>query len=109
VARSSRTSTARHTVAFTSRAFPKFNKTKKKLPTTLRAEVDRQVALICENPLAGEQKRSDLRGVFVHTFRLAGQLYLIAYLVDEPAETVTLLALGGHENFYRDLKRYLKT
>jgi hypothetical protein len=41
------------------------------------------------------------------TFRLARQLYLIAYLLDEASETVTLLALGGHENFYRDLKRYL--
>ena len=29
--------------------------------------------------------------------------------VDEQEEIVTLLALGGHENFYRDLKQYLKT
>ena len=107
-ARSSRTSTARHTVAFTSCAFPKFNRTKKKLPAALRSEVDRQVELICANPQTGEQKRSDLSGVFVHKFRLAGQLHLLAYLIDEQRETVTLLALGGHENFYRDLKHYLK-
>jgi plasmid stabilization system protein ParE len=69
--------------------------------------MESQVDIICANPLAGEQKRSDLRGVFVHKFRLTGQLYLIAYLVDERDEAVTLLALGGHENFYRDLKRYL--
>jgi hypothetical protein len=43
----------------------------------------------------------------VHQFRLAGQLYLMAYLVDERDKAVTLLALGGHENFYRGLKRYL--
>jgi mRNA interferase RelE/StbE len=96
-------------VTYTPRAFPKFNRTAKKLPTALRAEVERQVDIICANPLAGEAQRSDLRGVFVHKFRLAGQLYLMAYLVDEREEAVTLLALGGHENFYRDLKAYLAT
>jgi len=96
-------------VAYTTCAFPKFNRTKKKLPAALRSEVDRQVALIRAHPLAGEQKRSDLRGVFVHKFRLAGHLHLLAYLVDAQAETITLLALGGRENFYRDLKHYLKT
>ena len=95
-------------MTYTPRAFPKFNRTAKKLPTALRAEVERQLDIICANPLAGEEKRSDLRGVFVHKFRLAGQLYLKAYLVDEREEAVTLLALGGHENFYRDLKAYLK-
>jgi hypothetical protein len=69
--------------------------------------MERQVDIICASPLAGEAQRSDLRDVFVHKFRLAGQLYLMAYLVDERGETITLLALGGHENFYRDLKRYL--
>lgn len=95
-------------MAFICRAFPNFNRTKKKLPAALRAEVDRQVDLICSNPLAGEPKRSGLRGVFVHKFRLGGRLYLLAYQVDEPEQVVTLLALGGHENFYRDLKRYMK-
>ena len=96
-------------MAYTIDAFPKFNRTKKKLPVALRNEVDRQINLISANPKAGEQKASDLRGVFVHKFRLANQLYLLAYLIDERKETVTLLALGGHENFYRDLKQYLKS
>jgi hypothetical protein len=46
--------------------------------------------------------------VFVHKFRLVDQIYLLAYWPDAPAKTVTLLALGGHEDFYRDLKAYLK-
>jgi len=96
-------------VAYRALAFPKYNRTKKKLPRPLRQEVDRQVDVLCENPLVGQQKRSDLRGVFVHKFRLGAQLYLIAYLVDEEEKTITLLALGGHENFYRDLKQYLGT
>ena len=96
-------------MAYTPVSVRNFYRIRKRLPFALRTEVDRQVALICENPLAGEQKRSDLSGVFVHKFRLAGQLYLLAYWIDEVEEVVTLLALGGHENFYRDLKRYLKT
>lgn len=95
-------------MAYTTDAYPKFNRTKKKLPAALRSEVDRQVELIRANPQAGEQKRRDLSGVFVRKFRLAGQLHLLAYLIDEQEETITLLALGGHENFYRDLKHYLK-
>ena len=93
---------------FTARAYPKFNRTRKKLPAALRAEVSRQVQRICRNPRIGERKRRDLSGVFVHKFRLAGQLHLIAYLVNEEQGEITLLALGGHENFYRDLKQYLK-
>jgi mRNA interferase RelE/StbE len=96
-------------VIYTALAFPKFNRTKKKLPRPLRQEVERQIDVLCENPLVGQQKGSDLRGVFVHKFRLSAQLYLIAYLVDEEEKTITLLALGGHENFYRDLKQYLAT
>lgn len=87
--------------------YPKFNRVKKKLPSPLSAEVDRQVDRICVNPHEGEEKRGDLSGVLIHKFRLAGQLYMIAYLVDHAEKTVTLLALGGHESFYRDLKRYM--
>ena len=84
-----------------------FDRIKKRLPSVLRAEVDRQVRAICQDPSLGAEKAGDLRGVFVHKFRLADQIYLLAYWPDAPAKTVTLLALGGHENFYRDLKRYL--
>jgi len=94
---------------FTPVAVRNFHKVKKKLPPTLRAEIDRQVDLICEDPSIGEQKTGDLRNVFVHKFSLAGQLYLLAYCISRSNTTVTLLALGGHENFYRDLKRYLKS
>ena len=86
-----------------------FARIRKKLPSPLRTEVDRQVRAICEDPAVGERKRGDLLGVFVHKFRLAGQLHLLAYWVDEREETITLLALGGHENFYRNLKQYLKS
>ena len=86
-----------------------FASRKKKLPPPLRAEIDAQVDLICEDPSIGQQKAGDLRRVWVHKFSFLGQLYLLAYCMDARKRTVTLLALGGHENFYRDLKRYLKS
>jgi len=36
-------------------------------------------------------------------------LYLLAYEVDEGAKIIRIYAVGGHENFYRDLKQYLKS
>jgi hypothetical protein len=35
------------------------------------------------------------------------QLTLLAYSYEEQIITLTLLALGGHENFYRDIKNTL--
>jgi hypothetical protein len=45
------------------------------------------------NLAACEMKVGDLTGVQVYRFKMADQL------------TLTLLGLGAHENFYRDLKR----
>lgn len=96
-------------VDFTPVSVRNFDRVLKKLPAALRTEVDLQVRAICSNPWTGEPKRSDLSGVFVHKFRLAGQVQLLAYWIDEQERRITLLALGGHENFYRDLKQYLKS
>lgn len=93
---------------YTPLAYTKFNKTKKKLPKLLRQEIDTAVDYICRNPSLGEPKTGDLSGVFVYKFYLLKEEYLLAYIVDNEEKTVTLLAVGGHENFYRDLKRYLQ-
>jgi hypothetical protein len=54
-------------------------------------------------------KTGDLAGVRVHKFAHMGQLYLLAYEADEQAEVMYIYAVGGRENFYRDLKTYLKS
>jgi mRNA-degrading endonuclease RelE of RelBE toxin-antitoxin system len=93
---------------FTAVAYPKFNRTKKKLPDRLRREIDTQVDRISKDPTIGEEKIGDLKGVRVHKFTFLGEEYLLAYTEDSVAGVVYLLGIGGHENFYRDLKRYLK-
>lgn len=85
-----------------------FKSTYKRLFLKHRKSVDHAIRLIIENPSIGEQKKSDLSEVFVYKFKVDAQLYLLAYTFDPV--TLTLIMLGVHENFYRDLKRmpYLK-
>ena len=80
-----------------------FSRAYKKLHKSQQADVDDAVAAIVANPEIGEQKKGDLRGVFVYKFKSNQQLMLLAYEYD-PA-TRMLLLLGSHENFYKELKR----
>jgi len=83
---------------------PTFARAVKKLHLRQKADLDEAVRAISDNAGIGETKVGDLAGVQVYKFRMANQLCLIAYrVVDE--ETVKLLMVGPHENFYRDLKR----
>ena len=60
------------------------------------------------NPGIGEEKRADLEGIRVYKFKVLDLLVLLAYQVNTKKKEVTFVAVGGHENFYRDLKEYLK-
>ena len=80
-----------------------FRKAYKKLHSNQRATVNEEIRKVIADPTIGEEKKQDLKGVFVHKFKLNNQLYLLAYTFGNA--TLTLLALGVHENFYRDLKR----
>ena len=70
-----------------------------------KKDVDEAVRAIINNPNLGEQKVGDLSGVYVYKFKMVKQLTLLAYTYDDYTITLTLLTLGSHENFYRDLKR----
>ena len=59
-----------------------------------------------EAPAIGEEKKGDLRGVFVYKFKIKTTQYLLAYRKVE--KDLELIMLGPHENYYRDLKQYLK-
>jgi hypothetical protein len=68
--------------------------------------LDREVNKIAENPTIGEEKKGDLRGVFVHKFKLKTTQYLLAYR--RVGGDLELVMIGPHENYYRDLKQYLR-
>ncbi len=83
---------------------PTFERAVKKLHQQQKAALDDAVHTIACQPETGETKVGDLAGVQVYKFRMGNLLCLLAYRVlDE--NTLKLLMVGPHENFYRDLKR----
>jgi len=89
---------------FQSRSFErkikKFSKQDKK-------NLDDQIRKIVDDPSIGSEKKGDFRGVYVHKFKLQTVQYLLAYRF--VGENLELIMIGPHENYYRDLKIYLKS
>ncbi|MFA5598265.1 MAG: type II toxin-antitoxin system RelE/ParE family toxin [Pusillimonas sp.] len=83
---------------------PTFERTVKKLHKQQKSALDEAVRNIATQPEAGETKVGDLAGVQVYKFRMGSLLCLLAYRVLNE-NTLKLLMVGPHENFYRDLKR----
>lgn len=89
------------------KAYPKYNRVKKKFPSLFRKKLTEAENIIAFDPLIGEEKAGDLKGIRVYKFKLFDQQILLAYQADEDKKEVIFAAVGGHENFYRDLKQYL--
>lgn len=83
---------------------PTFERSVKKMHRQQKASLDDAVQAIAQNPELGESKVGDLLGVKVYKFMLQRQPCLLAYRVID-LQTIKLLMVGPHENFYRDLKR----
>ena len=77
----------------------KFSKQEKEL-------LDEEIKKIAENPLIGEEKKGDLRGVHVYKFKIKSIRYLLSYRMIKAG--LELIMIGPHENYYRELKGYLK-
>jgi mRNA interferase RelE/StbE len=84
-----------------------FAKKVKKLQKKEKEVLDKEIRSIIQNPSIGVEKKGDLRGVFVHKFKIKQSLYLLSYRIFD--EDLELIMIGPHENYYRDLKSYLKT
>jgi mRNA-degrading endonuclease RelE of RelBE toxin-antitoxin system len=84
-----------------------FERKVKKFTTREKMKLDEEIRKIMDNPSIGSEKRGDLRGVFVHKFKIQTSQYLLAYRFF--GENLELIMIGPHENYYRDLKSYQKT
>lgn len=84
---------------------PTFKKAVKKLKPNQKKELDLAIKELMANPSIGEQKKGDLTFLRVHKFRMNKQLTLLGYSFDDGTLVLELMALGPHENFYRDLKQ----
>ncbi len=85
---------------------PVFEKQKKKLHKQDIQDLDNAVRAILADPALGDMKKGDLQGIQVYKFRSGNGQTLLAYKVSD--STLFLYAFGSHENFYRDLKKYLQ-
>jgi len=83
-----------------------FEKKAKKMSGPEKDSLDREIRKIVEDPNIGEEKKGDLRGVFVHKLKLNTTQYLLAYR--RVGGDLELVMIGPHGNYYRDLKQYLK-
>ena len=68
--------------------------------------LDQVIRNITDNPPIGEEKKGDLRGIFVYKFKIKTAEYLLVYRM--VGEDLELIMIGPHNNYYRDLKKYLK-
>jgi mRNA-degrading endonuclease RelE of RelBE toxin-antitoxin system len=85
---------------------PLFEKKIKKFKKNQKLTLDEQIRLIMKKPDIGEEKKGDLQGVYVHKFKIHTAQFLLSYRFE--GENLELITIGSHENYYRDLKKYLK-
>ncbi|HAT2094868.1 TPA: type II toxin-antitoxin system RelE/ParE family toxin [Legionella pneumophila] len=82
-----------------------FKRTIKKLPKQQKTLLDDEIKKLIKNPTLGERKKGDLDFLRVHKFKFSNQEVLLGYMYEENELILTLLKLGVHENFYRDIKK----
>jgi mRNA-degrading endonuclease RelE of RelBE toxin-antitoxin system len=68
--------------------------------------LDTEIRKITADPQIREEKKGDLRGVYVHKFKIKAVRYLLSYRMIK--SDLELIMIGPHENYYRDLKSYSK-
>lgn len=94
---------------------PPFSRFVKKAHKPLQLAIEDAVEEVCGQFDLGELKLGDLAGIRVYKFRFNRQEYFLAYRPpDETGKMPEFLVIdfyqvGTHENFYDELKRYLRS
>jgi mRNA-degrading endonuclease RelE of RelBE toxin-antitoxin system len=83
-----------------------FERKVKKFSKQEKRRLDNQIRKIIDDPSIGSEKKGDFRGVYVHKFKLQTVQHLLSYRF--VGENLELIMIGPHENYYIDLKSYLK-
>jgi mRNA-degrading endonuclease RelE of RelBE toxin-antitoxin system len=78
----------------------------KKLDKPLALALASAMAALGQRPKqAGERLSQPLIPLYSHHVTYKGKEFRLAYEVDDLAQTVIILLVGSHENFYRKLKQ----
>lgn len=90
----------------TRKAFKKIKKRDQRLYRKIVYAVER----IRVEPYIGERKSGDLKGIYSLDIKHVGTNYELAYVikVNENGDFVLILLFGTRENFYNELRRYIK-
>ena len=83
---------------------PSFKKTVKKLHANQKQDLDHAIRVLMDEPTIGEQKKGVLSYLRVYKFSMVNQLTFLGYSYEDGSVVLELIALGPHENFYRDVK-----
>ncbi len=83
-----------------------FGRKIKKLRIPEKEVLDAEIRRLLQNPEVGEEKKGGLQGIRVHKFKLNKQIILLAYTITDTE--LQLITFGPHENYYRDLKKYIR-
>lgn len=83
-----------------------FKKFVKKQSRAFQMAIEDEAEIVINTPDIGEAKKGDLSGFRVHKFKFQKQKYLIAYKAE--SKSIIFYMIDTHENFYRNLKQYLK-
>jgi len=85
---------------------PAFKRFVKKQTRPFQLAIEDEVEKIIKSPDIGRSKKGDLSEFQVYKFTFNNQNILIAYRI--AGTDILLYSIGRHENFYRELKRYLR-
>ena len=62
--------------------------------------LDKVILKIAEDSKIGNEKKGDLKGIFVYKFKIKQQQYLLSYR--KKGKDLELINICAHENYYRD-------
>lgn len=84
------------------------DKCQRKLDKPLRIAIRDALMRLCQDPeRLGERLSQPLTSVFSHHLTYKGKEFRIAYQLSVETESIVVLLIGPHENFYRKLKNLL--
>lgn len=94
-------------IAYTPAAEKYFRKIKN---LELKTAYQHAILAIRRDPTIGMEKTGDLKGIFSFDLHYKGTNYELAYRIykDENGDLILILLAGTRENFYKELKRYMK-
>ena len=93
-------------IRFSSVAEKYFKKLKEK---KLKNAYQNAILKISQDPYVGHKKQGDLNGIYGYDVSYMGINYEIAYTIyEENCQLIVVLLAGTRENFYEELKRYIR-